>query len=303
MCHLILAPQGSNKLSFETFQQAAKRNGDGFGIAVANGRSLEIYKTMRRLDKVYKLYERAHQEGHSSLIHFRLGTSGTLSTRNVHPFRTHKDCVLGHNGILYNEAIYAFQKTKEGRKDCDTKIFAERFVARFPSSETLKDPLVTGILEDAIGEGNKVALLFADGSYRLLGWDNPSCLYDGGNYHSNRDHLPTVPMAKHVSRTWPDDHVWRVGYDAQLDSTEEANGVTSWRYGCRLGGDPLCYPCLTDWRGEFNGNEPQETLTPARQGDECMFCDRPLSEDPCDIGQRCIAKNKEEEEEESDRSF
>lgn len=169
MCVAIVLPE-KTVLPRDVFFSCDKGNPDGAGFAFINEEGkVDFCKSVVVDDEFYKLYEKIAKESTGPmLLHFRIGTQGTISDENCHPFRI-KDGALIHNGILW---------TEYSAKESDTNQFCSELqdvlTYEFVSSEA-------EFLGKTIGPYNKVAMLYDGGNLVVLnpdGWytsDYPGC--------------------------------------------------------------------------------------------------------------------------------
>lgn len=104
MCLLVVRKAGSWKPSKEEFSNAWRINSDGFGIAYASGGKLKVNKSLTEKvawDSIQRLPDNV-----PALLHWRMGTHGSASLNNVHPFSLPKVSdkrtawVGAHNGVF-----------------------------------------------------------------------------------------------------------------------------------------------------------------------------------------------------------
>lgn len=109
MCLLVTRKaQSSWKPSKDEFDNAWCVNSDGFGIAYAKAGKLHIVKT---LDKkaAWKQVERL-PDNTPAILHWRMGTHGSISVANAHPFnlpnvKDKRYWIGAHNGVLASMPI------------------------------------------------------------------------------------------------------------------------------------------------------------------------------------------------------
>lgn len=106
MCLLVVRKANSTwKPSKQEFQNAWDINSDGFGLAYAKNGKLRISKS---LDETAAWKELSRlPDNVPALLHWRMGTHGSVSLNNVHPFqlsavRDVRQWVGAHNGVLSN---------------------------------------------------------------------------------------------------------------------------------------------------------------------------------------------------------
>ena len=133
------------------------RGYDSAGIAVFDGETINVEKTVGRLAALKEKLEGHVPEGCVGIGHTRWATHGRPSDRNSHP---HTDCsgdfVVVHNGIIENYMSLKEQLIKKGhefKSETDTEVIAH-----------LLEELYTGDFEAAVRE----VLKRIDGSYSLV---------------------------------------------------------------------------------------------------------------------------------------
>jgi glutamine amidotransferase len=157
LCLLCVLPAGVTPDPKE-LELAATNNPDGFGYAIITRQgNLLIRRGMDAghiIDAFLK--DRRKHQG-PAIWHARIGTSGTKTTMNCHPFIVGRDhrTVLAHNGTL-------FRPPKDEPRS-DTNIFAAEVMP--VHYRAIDRPAVRLRLERQLG-GNKVAVLTTNRRYR-----------------------------------------------------------------------------------------------------------------------------------------
>jgi hypothetical protein len=104
MCLLIARKARSAwKPTKEEFTNAWNVNPDGFGIAYAKGGKIHITKTLKE-ETAWKQIEKL-PDNVPAILHWRMGTHGSVSIENVHPFnlpnlKDRRYWIGAHNGVL-----------------------------------------------------------------------------------------------------------------------------------------------------------------------------------------------------------
>ena len=81
------------------------RGQEAAGIAVADGRTMSMYKNVGLINQVFGPHTLDGLKGHYAIGHTRYSTTGSSLARNVQPFMIetmHGPLALGHNGNLVN---------------------------------------------------------------------------------------------------------------------------------------------------------------------------------------------------------
>jgi hypothetical protein len=103
MCLLIARKSGSWKPTKKEFSNAWDSNPDGFGIAYSSKGRISTIKCLTE-KTAWKQIEKL-PDNVPALLHWRMGTHGSVSLNNVHPFdlpavKDSRRWVGAHNGVL-----------------------------------------------------------------------------------------------------------------------------------------------------------------------------------------------------------
>lgn len=186
MCMLTFFPEGVQP-DVEALENGACFNDDGHGFAIVAGDRLIVRHGMdaRNLIDKFKSLRAAMPDG-PALFHSRLGTGGSVSRRNCHPFQMGDDpmTVVAHNGIL----PHAAQPPKWDWRS-DTRYAAEELlVTQFGhvGSKRWRKRIAHWL-----GTHNKLVVLTVNPIF----WEHAYILneeqgeWDGGIWYSNLDYL------------------------------------------------------------------------------------------------------------------
>lgn len=128
MCGIV-AYIGSNEacpIIIKGLQRLEYRGYDSAGIALQQGKELNIYKTKGKVSNLQDFLEGKNIEGTSGMGHTRWATHGVPNDVNAHPhYSESKDLALIHNGIIENYAILKEEMVKRGHtfvSDTDTEV-------------------------------------------------------------------------------------------------------------------------------------------------------------------------------------
>lgn len=98
MCILIHHPINT-QFAVEQLQDFYNKNPDGFGAIVKHGDTVEVIKSVGKIDEIIELYQ-TQVSGREAVIHFRMKTHGDIDLANCHPYEVVPGIWLAHNGIL-----------------------------------------------------------------------------------------------------------------------------------------------------------------------------------------------------------
>jgi len=130
MCGIVgyVGPQDSVPILLEGLRRLEYRGYDSAGIAILNGRGLEVEKSAGKIAVLEARINATHPSGFIGIAHTRWATHGVPNTINAHP---HVDCkgriAVVHNGIIENWATLKTKLVEEGHTfttDTDTEVIA-----------------------------------------------------------------------------------------------------------------------------------------------------------------------------------
>ncbi len=166
MCIAILCKIGA-KLDHDDAEESFRmnRNGGGYAFVDENGKVV-ANKGFFNFETWWTAYSKDFETyGATSpfLVHFRIATAGKIGEVNCHPFILKEgQAGLIHNGILWtgsmNDVMSDTAKFAHETQDllCDTPKMTEGMV---------------GTISRLVGYSNKIVLLYADKSYRIINED------------------------------------------------------------------------------------------------------------------------------------
>ncbi|MBI4003804.1 MAG: glutamine--fructose-6-phosphate transaminase (isomerizing) [Candidatus Omnitrophica bacterium] len=165
----------------EALRRLEYRGYDSAGIAVLNGRGIEVRKRVGKIEALVESIRRQPiRDGHIAVCHSRWATHGEPTEANAHP---HTDCkqtlAVVHNGIVENYAELKSQLLAKGhrfRSQTDTEVIAH-LVEEYAKREPL-DCAFRHALKELRGS-YAVCLLSKHEPHRLFGAKNSSPLIVG----------------------------------------------------------------------------------------------------------------------------
>jgi glutamine---fructose-6-phosphate transaminase (isomerizing) len=143
------------------------RGYDSAGIALINGKKMNIYKNKGKVDGLESLVAKKDVKGTVGIAHTRWATHGAPSNTNAHPHGDMNNTIaLVHNGIIENYTSLKEQLKKDGvvfKSETDTEVLSQ-LVGKF-----YKGDLVEAVLE---------ALSKIQGTFGIavIAHDNPNVL-------------------------------------------------------------------------------------------------------------------------------
>jgi glutamine amidotransferase len=153
MCVIVTKEAGVRWPEKSVLENCFKANPDGAGFAAVYDHKICVKRGFFAFDRLYDAL--LQYETCPVLLHCRIATHGSVSTRNCHPFLLKNKVALAHNGILRDQEVPKKDMT-------DSEAFGRQYIEAFRRGE-LSDKRIIRLLEAAIGKYNKMALLTADG--------------------------------------------------------------------------------------------------------------------------------------------
>ena len=184
MCIAIAKPLGK-KLDQSVYRNCFSNNDDGAGFAYVKDGELFTAKGFFTFKDFWDHF--APLEEYAGLIHFRVGTSGGMNGENCHPWRVLDkregdpiDLAFIHNGVI--------SITRRNQSLSDTGNFNEEVLKNLGRAypDFWKQKEFKWMLENAIGSGNKLALMDDKGHTEIFNeaagkWDN-DCWFSNNTF-------------------------------------------------------------------------------------------------------------------------
>src|SRR6185503_3885774 len=140
-------------LIVEGLRKLEYRGYDSAGIAIHDGKSIEIVRTLGKLVKLSEALEKRTLNGSTGIGHTRWATHGRPSEVNAHPHSAGPVAVV-HNGIIENHVAVRQELEGQGFKfvsDTDTEIVAHLVHREVDRGAKSLFEAVRGALQHVVG--------------------------------------------------------------------------------------------------------------------------------------------------------
>lgn len=141
MCGIVayVGPRDAQPILLNALGRLEYRGYDSAGLAILNGKGIEVRKKSGRIEELAKACRGNPVEGHSGISHTRWATHGAPTDLNAHP---HLDSsgklALVHNGVIENYLELKEKMVQAGHRftsDTDTEILAHLLGDTFEKSK------------------------------------------------------------------------------------------------------------------------------------------------------------------------
>lgn len=211
MC-IIIAKEKEGKLpSRETLQTCFNHNSDGAGLMYVDKGQVVIEKGFMTFSDLEKhlnlLYKKFNNfENKSLVIHCRIGTSGTNTKENTHPYcisdnfkDLHKTKVLCDLGVVHNGIINQYTPIDNKYNTNDTQEFIMKYLS--PLYEHYREFYMNDYILEGLEDITNSKLVFLDTNDDL--YFVGDFIEDDGVYYSNGTYKPyTYTYTKYDYDKW-----------------------------------------------------------------------------------------------------
>ena len=233
MCVIVYKPKEKSLKDIKDLKACFEHNPDGAGFMFNDEKGVHIHKGFMSYKALRKALKSV-PDGVDLVIHFRIGTSGTNSKGNCHPYPLYSaiddmkalsytcEYGLAHNGVLYDFS----PDEKNNKHDMnDTQLFIYRFLNGIKTKSLFSNNMLNAI--DSLIDGSKLAIMNKN-KVRLIG----KFIDHNGIFYSNRNHDTSYhkPVARYH---YYYDDLYEDLYDDDIEKDY------SWTSNCYQ----TCYDC------------------------------------------------------------
>jgi len=178
MCTILTST--GKELPAEFLENIVNSNGDGAGFSYFKDGAIHIEKGFFDFASLYEAYKKTI--GCPIIVHARFATSGAKNEANCHPFVISDRLHFCHNGVLHY-----FSSKFAGMSD--TFGFGEIILKGFdndnPKRKWWRNKGFLWFVKNAIGKGNKLALLDNEGKIEIINEESGEWIEEGVIWASN----------------------------------------------------------------------------------------------------------------------
>ena len=178
MCVVIAKPRGS-ALDTQTLHRCWIANNQGAGVSWSEKGKLFIEKGFMDWDTFKDFWDARDWTEIACIVHFRIATHGGVNEENTHPFWVFPgQLAFAHNGMM--------DFTKEFSHISDTQVFNRYILKQLPRN-FLSNSGIRLMMEDYIGQSNKLVFLNRDGELSIINedygsWEENGCWFSNSHW-------------------------------------------------------------------------------------------------------------------------
>ena len=239
MCIIVAKKSGVEIPKMETLKRCFNNNSDGAGLMYHKNGTVFIEKGFMTWtdfeDRVNRLKREIDTTKEGIVFHFRIGTAGTNSKENCHPYmissnydKLHSTRLKTNIGVAHNGILHDYNPTKSEEEELninDTQKFIAQVLTYFKKqhgTEFTMNKQVVDIISNLLGT-SKLAFLDNDNRVSLIG----AFVEENGVYYSNS----TYSYDRYSYRTYYDyDYGYGWGkdlYDTKATKKEDTSKVNT----------------------------------------------------------------------------
>jgi len=209
MCGIVayVGPRDAQPILLDALGRLEYRGYDSAGLAILNGKGVEVRKKSGRIEELAKACRTKPIEGKSGISHTRWATHGAPTDTNAHP---HLDAsgklALVHNGVIENYLELKQRLAKTGHKfvsDTDTEILAHLVGETFSQSKEKGEKRLIDAVRQALQQVHGtlgIAVLHSDLPGLIVGARRGSPLVIGVGNGENFLASDTQALAPYTNR-------------------------------------------------------------------------------------------------------
>lgn len=198
MCIIVAKDKNSELPSMETLETCFNHNNDGAGLMYVDKGQVVIDKGFMSFNELEKhlniLYKKFNNFKNKALVlHFRIGTSGTNTKENTHPYcisgdykDLHRTRVLCDLGMAHNGIINQYTPVDNKNNTNDTQEFIMKYLT--PMYEHYKDFYKNEYILEGLSDITNSRLVFLDTKEDL--YYVGDFVEDNGIMYSNTSYKP-----------------------------------------------------------------------------------------------------------------